>query len=79
MVTINCGRWGRKFLPFFNIGKDFKLRINKYMAEIGRKGGIAGKGKSKIRGDSEYYKKISQLAAEKRKMNKENCPDKEES
>jgi hypothetical protein len=46
------------------------MRINKYMAEIGKKGGMAGTGKSKIRGDSDYYKKISKIAAEKRKEKK---------
>lgn len=28
-------------------------------AEMGRKGGKAGKGKSKVRGDAEYYRKLS--------------------
>ena len=40
------------------------------MAEIGKKGGMAGTGKSKIRGDSEYYKKIAKIAAEKRREGK---------
>jgi hypothetical protein len=37
-----------------------------YLAEIGSKGGKAT-GKSKVRGDADYYKRISQKAAEARK------------
>ena len=37
-----------------------------YLASIGSKGGKA-KGKSKVRGDTDYYKRISQKAAEARK------------
>lgn len=33
--------------------------------------GKAGKGKSKIRGDKNYYKRISKLAAEARKRKRE--------
>jgi hypothetical protein len=32
--------------------------IKKYLARIGKKGGKAGKGESKIRGDSDYYRRI---------------------
>jgi general stress protein YciG len=32
--------------------------IKKYLSKIGRKGGEAGKGEAKRRGDSEYYKRI---------------------
>lgn len=38
--------------------------------EAASKGGRA-KGASKLRGDSEYYRRISQLAAEARKRNRE--------
>lgn len=37
-----------------------------YLASIGSKGGKAG-GKSKVRGDSDYYKRISAKAAKARK------------
>jgi len=41
--------------------------IKKYLASIGSKGGKAGTGESKLRGGTEYYKRISQLAAKARK------------
>lgn len=41
--------------------------IKRYLASIGKKGGQAGKGKSKIRGGTSYYKRISALAAKARK------------
>lgn len=41
-------------------------RAREYLASIGAKGGKA-KGKSKVRGDSDYYKRISQKAAAARK------------
>ena len=41
-------------------------QVSKYLAEIGSKGGKA-KGKSKLRGDTEYYRSISSLAAKARK------------
>jgi hypothetical protein len=48
--------------------------VSDYMASIGKKGGEA-KGDSKLRGDPEYYKRISALAAiaraKKRRKKKE--------
>jgi hypothetical protein len=40
--------------------------IKRYLASIGSKGGRAGTGKSKLRGGSAYYKRISGLAAKAR-------------
>lgn len=42
------------------------MKIKDYLAEIGRRGGQT-KGKSKVRGDSDYYKRISAKAAQARK------------
>ena len=41
-----------------------------YLASIGSKGGKAC-GKSKVRGDADYYRRISQKAAEARKAKRE--------
>jgi hypothetical protein len=41
--------------------------VREYLAGIGAKGGAAGKGSSKNRGTTAYYKRISQLAAKARK------------
>jgi hypothetical protein len=41
--------------------------IKRYLASIGSKGGKAGKGRSKLRGGSAYYKRISKLAADARR------------
>ncbi len=41
--------------------------IKRYLASIGGKGGKAGTGKSKLRGGTDYYKRISKLAAKARK------------
>jgi hypothetical protein len=41
--------------------------IREYLSRIGKRGGAAGKGSSKVRGDTEYYKRISQKAAKARK------------
>ena len=41
--------------------------IKRYLASIGSKGGKAGKGKSKLRGGPDYYKRISKLAVKARK------------
>jgi len=41
-------------------------RLRDYLASIGSKGGKAT-GKSKVRGDADYYKRISKKAAEARK------------
>jgi hypothetical protein len=44
--------------------------IKKYLAKIGAKGGKAGKGATKLRGDAAYYRRISRLAAKARKAKK---------
>jgi hypothetical protein len=44
-----------------------KEEIKRYLASIGGKGGKAGTGKNKLRGDAAYYKRISKLAAKARK------------
>jgi len=41
-------------------------KVKAYLASIGSKGGKA-KGKAKVRGDVEYYRTISQRAAEARR------------
>jgi hypothetical protein len=41
--------------------------IKRYLASIGGKGGKAGKGQSKVRGGSDYYKRIAKLSAKARK------------
>ena len=43
--------------------------VKDYLATIGSKGGKAT-GKAKVRGDAEYYRRISQKAAEARKRNR---------
>ena len=40
--------------------------VREYLAGIGRKGGQAGTGKRKVRGNAEYYKRISAKAAKAR-------------
>jgi hypothetical protein len=40
--------------------------VREYLASIGSKGGKAG-GESKVRGDADYYKRISEKAAKARK------------
>jgi len=40
--------------------------IQKYLSEIGRKGGQSGTGDSKKRGDSEHYKKMRAAREAKR-------------
>ena len=41
-------------------------KVRDYLAAIGSKGGQAT-GKSKVRGDTDYYKRISKKAAEARR------------
>lgn len=41
--------------------------ISEYLAGLGAKGGSAGKGKAKRRGDSEYYRKLARKAAKAKK------------
>lgn len=36
-----------------------KAELREYFGRIGRKGGRSGRGKSKRRGDSEYYRRLS--------------------
>lgn len=43
--------------------------VKAYLAKIGSKGGKAG-GKSKVRGDADYYKRISAKAAKARAAKK---------
>jgi hypothetical protein len=42
--------------------------VREYLSRIGKRGGAAGKGASKVRGDAEYYKRISRKAAKVRKQ-----------
>jgi hypothetical protein len=49
-----------------------KEEIKKYLASIGSKGGKAGAGESKKRGDKAYYERISKLAVKARKARKRN-------
>jgi len=37
---------------------DLSPEIKAYMATIGKTGGKSGTGKSKVRGDADYYRKI---------------------
>jgi len=43
--------------------------VRKYLSEIASRGGKAGVGKSKMRGDMAFYKRISAMAAMARKRN----------
>ena len=45
-----------------------KREISKYFAELGKRGGAAGTGKSKVRGGIAYYKRISKQAAKTRAL-----------
>lgn len=42
-----------------------------FFQKAGQKGGKAGTGKSKVRGDSEYYRKIALKSVESRRKKKE--------
>jgi hypothetical protein len=42
-------------------------KIKDYLSQIGSKGGRSGQGASKVRGDTDYYKRISKKAAAARK------------
>lgn len=46
-------------------------KLSDYLAAIGSKGGKTT-GPSKVRGDSDYYKRISKKAADARKASKQN-------
>jgi hypothetical protein len=50
-----------------------EAEIRRYLATIGKKGGEAGKGESKLRGGTSYYKRISALAAKARKAKREDA------
>lgn len=41
--------------------------VSEYMATIGRKGGRAGKGTKKARGDAVHYKRLKQMAKRRKK------------
>ena len=43
--------------------------VRRYLKEIATKGGKAGTGKAKVRGDKTYYERISAMAAKARKAN----------
>jgi hypothetical protein len=43
--------------------------VKEYLKEIASKGGKAGKGEAKVRGDRAYYRRISAMAARARKAN----------
>ncbi len=40
--------------------------VHRYLAKIGKRGGQAGRGASKVRGGPGYYQRISKLAAKAR-------------
>jgi len=40
--------------------------VKKYLSSLGQKGGTAGRGEKKKRGDSDYYKKIRAVREAKR-------------
>jgi hypothetical protein len=42
-------------------------KVKDYLSQIGSKGGRSGTGPSKVRGDTDYYKRISAKAAKARK------------
>ena len=44
---------------------------SKYLSGLGQKGGTAGRGRAKRRGSTDYYKRISTLAAQKRQAKKQ--------
>jgi hypothetical protein len=43
--------------------------VRRFLKDIGTKGGKAGTGKAKVRGDRAYYERISAMAAKARKAN----------
>jgi hypothetical protein len=44
--------------------------IKKFLREIGAKGGKAGTGKAKVRGNSDYYSRIRRMAVHKKRKGK---------
>lgn len=57
------------------LGKRASMKLlREYMAEQGRKGGKAGRGAAKRRGNADHYKALSQKAATARKARKEHKP-----
>jgi len=66
-------RWiAEKGLKVIRVGNVKRIRESDLQAFLerhqeAREGGKSGKGRSKIRGDSDYYKRISILAAKARK------------
>jgi hypothetical protein len=53
-------------LPSDEVVSRTPKEVREYLASIGSKGGKAG-GESKVRGDADYYKRISEKAAKARK------------
>jgi hypothetical protein len=41
-------------------------KVRDYLSQIGSKGGRSGTGEAKVRGDADYYKRISKKAAKAR-------------
>jgi hypothetical protein len=48
-----------------------KNEVQRYLKEIGSRGGKAGTGKAKRRGDAEHYKRMTEARERKRRA----CPD----
>jgi hypothetical protein len=46
-------------------------KVKDYLSQIGSKGGRSGTGGAKVRGDTDYYKRISKKAAAARKAKRE--------
>jgi len=44
-----------------------KKDIREYLKKIAAKGGKAGTGKSKVRGDASYYSRIGKISARRKK------------
>jgi hypothetical protein len=68
-VLCQCHKTGvdiRKRLAVL-VARMSEQEIKQYLARIGGKGGKAGTGKSKRRGGSDFYKRLSKLAAKARK------------
>ena len=55
--------------------KHMAGELTRYLSAIGSKGGKAGTGASKCRGDAAYYKRISKKAAKARKAKAANVSD----
>jgi len=51
------------------MGQPINEAVRRYLKEIAAKGGKAGTGKAKVRGNRAYYERISAMAARARKAN----------